>query len=430
MMRGFIIAAPHSGAGKTMITLGILRALQRQSVEVVSAKSGPDYIDPTFHRAASGAPCVNLDAWAMPPAQLRALATAKTGDMLVIEGAMGLFDGAPDISNPMGRGSVADLAEILDLPIILVLDAARQSQTAAAIVHGLASLRPGIKIAGVILNQIGSPRHGNMILKAINALGIPVLGAIPRMPEMQMPSRHLGLIQALEHPNLERFIENAAGLIARHIDLDVLQNLAAEIPTTNHAPALPPLGQNIAIAQDAAFAFSYPHLLSGWRRAGAQFSFFSPLKNEGPDTRTDAVFLPGGYPELHAEKLAHAANFAKAMHMANARNALIYGECGGYMTLGETLCDNKGITHRMLGLLPVHTSFENPRLHLGYRHLQTLGGLPWENALKGHEFHYATIVHETPDGRLFKAKDSLQTNLPDIGHIRKNTCGSFAHVIG
>lgn len=397
---------------------------------MTSAKSGPDYIDPQFHTAASGAACVNLDAWAMPLAQLRGLASGQDGELLVVEGAMGLFDGAPDAGDLMGRGSVADLAEALDLPVVLVLDAAKQSQTAAAVVHGLASLRPSVKIAGVILNQIGSPRHGEIIRSAIGAIGIPVLGAVPRSPNLQAPSRHLGLVQAQEHDDLEGFIEAAASLLETNVDLEALHALAAPIGTATRAAGLPPIGSKIAVARDAAFAFSYPHMLEDWRLAGAELSFFSPLNDEGPVADADAVFLPGGYPELYAGRLAQNDGFAAAMLAAKNRGALIYGECGGYMTLGESLTDAEGVAHRMLGFLPVSTSFTTRKLHLGYRRLAPMAGVPWSGGLMGHEFHYASVIEESAEGRLFKAQNSMREELADMGHVRGNVCGSFAHVIG
>ncbi len=412
-----------------MITLGLLRAFRKRGVHVTSAKSGPDYIDPRFHKAASGADCVNLDAWAMPPAQLRGLAVGQDRDLMIVEGAMGLFDGAPDASDPMGRGSVADLAETLDLPVVLVLDAAKQSQTAAAIVHGLANLRPSVKIAGVILNQIGSPRHGAIIKNAISSIGIPVLGAVPRSPNLQAPSRHLGLVQAQEHHDLEGFIEAAATMIAANVDLDTLSTLAAPIGVATRAVGLPPIGSKIAVARDAAFAFAYPHMLEDWRLAGAEVSTFSPLNNEGPSLAADAVFLPGGYPELYAGTLAQNSAFSGAMSGAKNRGALIYGECGGYMTLGNSLTDADGVAHRMLGLLPVSTSFAVRKLHLGYRRLSPLAGVPWHQGLMGHEFHYASVIEESTKGRLFKAQNSMCEALADMGHVRDNVSGSFAHVI-
>lgn len=428
-MKGFVIAAPHSGAGKTMITLGLLRAFKNRGVAVVSAKSGPDYIDPRFHLAASGSSCVNLDAWAMPPERLRGLAAAQDGELLIVEGAMGLFDGAPS-DDPMGQGSVADLAEALDLPVVLVLDAARQSQTAAAVVHGLASLRPSVRIVGVILNRIGSERHGTMISRAIEALGIPVLGIVPRTDTMKMPSRHLGLVLAEEHADLEAFIETAADLISSNVSLDLLLDLATPVHDAKRVAGLPPLGARISVARDKAFAFAYPHMLDDWRLAGAEVSTFSPLNDEGPAGDADAIFLPGGYPELYAGRLAQNTGFAAGMTSAKDRAALIYGECGGYMTLGGSLTDADGITHRMLGFLPVSTSFAARKLHLGYRRLTPLDDLPWAGPLNGHEFHYASIIEEDSHGRLFEARDSLGVTLGALGHRRGNIFGSFAHVIG
>lgn len=410
-----------------MVTLGLLRAFRRLGLAVKPAKSGPDYIDPQFHNAASDGECVNLDAWAMRPAQVRFLA-AQSGEILVIEGAMGLFDGAPDEQDPMGRGSVADLAEILDLPVILVLDVARQSQTATAIVHGLASLRSGVRIAGVILNKVGSPRHGAVISRAMAAINMPVLGMVPRVAAMQMPSRHLGLVQADEHPDLERFIEAVADLMAANIDLEAILTTATEIAPASHAVGLPPLGQKIAVAKDLAFSFMYPHMLEGWRLAGAELKFFSPLADEGPEN-VDAVFLPGGYPELYAGQLAENTKFTAGMHAARDRGSVIYGECGGYMTLGESLTDANGHSHKMLGLLPVHTSFAERKLHLGYRNLTPKPSFPWQGALKGHEFHYANITAEDDSGRLFDTTDSLGDSLGKIGHTKGRVFGSFTHVI-
>lgn len=425
-MKGLILSALNSGAGKTMVTLGLLRALRNREVDVVSAKSGPDYIDPQFHHAASGAECVNLDAWAMSVPDLRGVAAGQSGDLLLIEGAMGLFDGAPDPDNSMGRGSVADLAAILDLPVVLVLDVSKQSQTAAAVVRGL-MVQSEVRIAGVILNRVGSVRHGDMIKRAMEAAGIPVFGVIPRTKDLQTPSRHLGLVQASERNDIEPFIQKAAQIVGEGVLLDALQDIAAPVDSTNPPIGLRPLGHDIAVARDDAFAFSYPHVLNAWRRSGASVSFFSPLADEGPDPKADAVFLPGGYPELFARRLAAASEFSNGMHQAANRNAQIYGECGGYMTLGETLTDADGVVHKMLGLLPVHTSFAKPKLHLGYRHLKSINA-PWPDA-KGHEFHYASVTKESPTNRLYQAKDAMNNDLGALGHTSGNTFGSFIHVI-
>lgn len=422
-LKGLILAAPNSGAGKTVVTLGLLRALKRLGVDICSAKSGPDYIDPAFHAAATGKACVNLDAWAMPPEALRAMAHRQPSGLLLVEGAMGLFDAAPVPGNPMGKGSVADLAEMLDLPVVLVVDVARQAQSVAAVVAGLASFRRNVRVEGVILNRVGSVKHRAMIERAIT--GIPVLGAVPRDARLARDSRHLGLVQAGEEPQLAAFIEGAADVVTASLDLTALMALAGNLPDAGPAPQMAPLGQHIAIARDEAFSFVYPHMLEGWRASGATVSFFSPLADEGPSKGADAVFLPGGYPELHAGRLAGAKGFKRAMQ---ASEALIYGECGGYMVLGEGLEDAKGTTHEMLGLLPVSTSFAHPKLHLGYRRLTALKGPFQGQRLPAHEFHYARIAAAAP-ANLFATEDSMQQELGVIGHQRGKASGSFAHLI-
>ncbi|HEY9057056.1 MAG TPA: cobyrinate a,c-diamide synthase, partial [Aurantimonas sp.] len=309
-MTGLLIAAPHSGAGKTTVTLGLLRALRRAGVAVGSAKAGPDYIDPAFHAAASGGPCVNLDPWAMRPALVASLAgeAHQQGEAFVVEAMMGLFDGAAD-----GSGSAADLASMLDLNIVLVVDCARQSHSVAALVRGFATHRADIAIAGLILNRVGSDRHESLLREALAPLVIPVLGVLPRQPDLALPERHLGLVQAGEHGDLEAFIERAAGWIEEGCDLPAVTALASAglEPMAAASPGsvapLAPLGRTIAVARDDAFAFAYPHLLDGWRDAGAALSFFSPLADEAPAPAADAIYLPGGYPELHAGRLAAAS---------------------------------------------------------------------------------------------------------------------------
>ncbi len=419
-MGGLIVAAPASGSGKTTVTLGLLRALKRRGVPVRAAKSGPDYIDPRFHEAACGSPCVNLDAWAMDEARLRALAA---GDgTLVIEGAMGLFDGAP----PDGRGGTADLARLLGLPVVLVVDAARMGQSVGPLVAGFARHDPSVRVAGVVLNRVGSDRHRAMLVRAVEAAGLPVLGALPRVDALGHPSRHLGLVQAEERPDLEAFLDSAANLSERHLDLDALLALAdeASVRPASGPRTLPP-AQRIALARDAAFAFAYPHLLADWRAQGAEITFFSPLADDAVPS-ADLVILPGGYPELHAGRLAAAQIFMKSLRSAS-ENAEIYGECGGYMTLGETLVDAEGAEHRMAGLLPLATSFSQRRLHLGYRTVEATFG-PFPGRWTAHEFHYATTLREEGEP-LFRAWDAEGTELAPMGLRRGRVAGSFAHLI-
>ncbi|MGO4914702.1 cobyrinate a,c-diamide synthase [Pseudogemmobacter sp. W21_MBD1_M6] len=423
MSTGLILAAPASGSGKTTLTLGLLRALRNRDIAVRGAKSGPDYIDPRFHQAACGLPCLNLDAWAMSPDRIRSL--ARTEGLLLIEGAMGLFDGAP----PTGKGATADLARILSLPVVLVVDAARMAQSIVPLVAGFARHDPSVHVAALILNNVGSARHEDMLRAALAPLGLPVLGAVHRQADLSHPSRHLGLVQAQERPDLEAFLDRAATLVAAAVDLDGLCRLAQPLPAATAARTAPrtaPPAQRIAIARDAAFAFAYPHLLDDWHAAGAEITAFSPLSDQ-PAPDADLIYLPGGYPELHAGTLAGAVRFTASVRSAAANGTQVYGECGGYMTLGEVLIDADGTAHDMLGLLPLATSFARRKLHLGYRDLTSLGG-PFAGALKAHEFHYATTLHAKGQP-LFKARDAAGTALPDMGLIQGSASGSFAHII-
>jgi len=430
MTPGLIIAAPASGSGKTVVTLGLLRALRAAGVAVASCKVGPDYIDPRFHEVASGRPCRNLDPWAMRPATLTRLAllAGEGAELLVVEGVMGLFDGAAD-----GSGSTADLAALAGWPVVLVLDVGRQGPSAAAVLHGFRSFRADVEVAGVILNRVGSASHEAQICNAMTSLGAPVLGVVRRDAALDLPHRHLGLVQAEEHAELDGFLARAGAVLRASVDLEALRALArpGRLGEGGGAP-LPPPGQRIAVARDAAFAFAYPHLLEGWRQWGAELLPFSPLADEGPDAGADAVFLPGGYPELHAGRLAANGRFLAGLRAAAARGATVYGECGGYMTLGETLVDGDGMVHAMAGLLPVATSFAQRRLHLGYRRAVTLADGPWGprgTVLRGHEFHYASTTAADAGAPLFQAWDARGTDLGAMGSRRGTVCGSFLHVV-
>ena len=413
-----LIAAPASGSGKTTVTLGLLRALAQDGVPVRGAKSGPDYIDPRFHAAACGRPCLNLDAWAMGPDRLAALAAPGP---LIVEGAMGLFDGAP----PDGRGASADIARALGLPVVLVIDAGRMAQSVAPLALGFARHDPAVRIAGVILNRVGSDRHAAMLTSALDRAGLPVLGALPRDPALALPSRHLGLVQAGEHPDLAAFLDRAAEAVRNGCDLPAIAALLAPLPART-APRVPPPAQRIAVARDEAFAFAYPHLLDDWRAGGAEVTVFSPLSDD-PVQDADFVYLPGGYPELHAGRLSANSAFLRSLRDAAERGTPVYGECGGYMVLGDGLTDAGGDRHAMAGLLRLETSFADRRLHLGYRTLACAEG-PLAGHWTGHEFHYATTLR-AEGAPLFAARDAEGTALPPMGLRTGSVFGSFAHVI-
>jgi len=434
--RGLIIAAPHSGAGKTTVTLAVLAALARRGIRVRAAKAGPDYIDPAFHAAATGAPSVNLDSWAMPRPLLDALVTQahdKT-DIFVIEGVMGLFDGA---AGTAGRsGATADLAAYFNLPVVLVLDVARQAQSAAAVVRGFVSHDAAVGIAGVILNRVASEKHRALAADAIEALGIPVFGALPREATLTLPERHLGLVQAGEHADLDALIGRLAAMAEHHLDLNAV--LAAAEPLAiapangaSRAPAVPPPGQRVALAQDKAFSFIYPHLIAAWRANGAEIIPFSPLADEPPSERADSCWLPGGYPELHADALASATRFMSGLRRF-AETRPVHGECGGYMVLGDSLEDQAGKHHPMAGLLDHTTSFAKRKLHLGYRTARLLsdGVLGAKGAIvRGHEFHYASLTSAGGDECLAELRDGEGRALGNAGGRRGHVSGTFFHAI-
>ena len=429
--RGLIFAAPASGSGKTAIVAGLLRLLARRGLAASPAKLGPDYIDPAFHAAAARRPCLNIDLWAMRPATVTALLRRLSGgaELVLVEGAMGLFDGAAD-----GTGSAADFAALTGWPVVLVIDARGQAQSAGALLRGFCLHRADVRIAGVVFNRVGSAAHESSLRQGVAPLGLPVLGAIPRAADLAVPERHLGLVQAVEHADLDGFLDRAADLLEAHLAVDRLLDVAAMGPSLPAAspPSLPTLGRRIAVARDAAYAFAYPGQLDAWRGVGSEIAFFSPLADEAPADGCDAVYLPGGYPELHAGPLATGARFFAGLRRAAARGATIFGECGGYMTLGAGLVDAAGRRHAMAGLLPLESSFALRRLHLGYREAAVIADHPLGKAgdrFRGHEFHYATVLAEGEGEPLFDCRDALGQALGSVGRRRGNVAGSFIHLI-
>jgi len=436
MTAALIVSAPRSGAGKTTVTLGLLAALRRRGVRLRAAKAGPDYIDPAFHAAATGTASVNLDSWAMRPDLLDALLAeaARDADLVVIEGAMGLFDGVP--GEPGRSGAAADLAARWRLPVLLVLDVAGQSQSAAAVAGGFASHHPDVRLAGVILNQVGSERHRRLVSEAIAGRSVPVLGAIARDATLVLPERHLGLVQAQEHDDLAQRLARLADAVEQQCDVDAIVAVAkawmhGTTPGMTDQPSIPPPGQRIALASDVAFSFVYPHLLAAWRRTGAEIFPFSPLADAAPPDHCDVCWLPGGYPELHAGALAAAQNFRAGLARFAATRP-VHGECGGYMVLGEGLVDADGARHAMTGLLGHTTSFAQRRLHLGYRAARLLAPCPIGAAgarVRGHEFHHASLIAPGGDEPLVALRDAQGTPVTESGSRRGHVTGTFFHVI-
>jgi cobyrinic acid a,c-diamide synthase len=368
----------------------------------------------------------------MPPALLDALVAdaGRAADVLVIEGAMGLFDGVPV---PGRTGAAADLAVRFHLPVLLVLDVSGQSQSAAAIVRGFAAHDLAVRLAGVILNRVGSERHRRLVTDAIARVGVPVVGAVARNNTLTLPERHLGLVQAGEHADLAARLARLAEMAERQLDLDAILALASplRLHSADAQLALAPPGQRIALASDAAFSFVYAHVIGGWRRAGAEITTFSPLADEPPPETCDVCWLPGGYPELYADRLVAASGFRAGLARF-AETRPVHGECGGYMVLGRSLEDAAGVTHPMAGLLGHATSFVKKRMQLGYREARLMATNPIGAAgeiVRGHEFHYATVVSPGDDAPLADLYDGQNRPLGPAGSRRGQVTGTFFHAI-
>jgi cobyrinic acid a,c-diamide synthase len=430
---GLIVAAPASGSGKTVVTLGLLRHFARAGRAVASAKAGPDYIDPAFHAAATGRACLNIDPWAMRGATIAGiLERLGEAELILCEGVMGLFDGAIG-----GSGSTADIAAATGWPVVLVVDARAQGASVGALLRGFAGHRPDVTVAGVIFNRVAGESHARILAEASRE-AVPstaILGAVQRSDSLNLPERHLGLVQAREKADLGDFLDRAADGISSQVDVQTLLTLArpAKVETARaRSQPLPPPGQRIAVADDAAFAFRYPLVIDGWRAQGAEIVPFSPLADEAPDGLADAVYLPGGYPELHAGRLAAAARFKTGLRSAADRGAAVFGECGGYMVMGRGLVDGSGARHAMADLLPLETSFAARKLHLGYRRARVAVDCPLGRIgarFRGHEFHYAAILEEGPASSLFVCEDAAGRELGPTGLASGRVIGSFVHLI-
>ncbi len=426
---GILISAPSSGTGKTTVMLGLLRAFSDMGLRVQPFKSGPDYIDPAFHHAAARKASFNLDSWGMDEALMNTIvAEGEDADIAIAEGSMGLYDGVAT-KGASGFGSSAETAVRFGWPVILVVDVSGQAQSAAATALGFMKYMPDLPFGGVILNRVASPRHERLARLGMEQAGIKVLGVLPRRGDLALPERHLGLIQAIEHPDLEQAISNYASFLSEHVDLEAIRAVAQGTNAPKVGRLVRPPAQRIALARDAAFSFTYPHLLKAWRTEGAEILPFSPLNDDlVPDA--DLVWLPGGYPELHAGTLAGANKFLTSLR-EHAATKPVHGECGGYMALGTTLIDKEGVAHKMAGLLGVVTSYEKRKFHLGYRQAvlqEAVLGYQRGSRLRGHEFHYSTILEE-PDAPLAQVTDADGNLVSETGSLRGHVSGTFFHMI-
>lgn len=389
-----VIAGTHSGAGKTTVTTGILAAFRRAGVRVASAKVGPDYIDPGYHRLATGRPSRNLDLWMCGRDAVHGVAAraAAGADLFVVEGVMGLFDGAGDGTS----SSTADIAELLQAPVVLVVDASSTSQSIAAVVHGFRSFDPRVQLAGVILNRVGSDGHETLLREALATIDAPVVGALRRDDRLVWRDRHLGLVPVVERTvEVTESLDVLAHTISERVDLSMLRTIAAAAPPLRPSPSVETSERSapsssavrIGVAAGAAFSFLYPDNLEALAAAGAELIEFDPLQDEELPDDLGGLFLGGGFPEVYADQLGANSQLLHEVRTRIAGGLVTWAECGGLLWLARSL-DGRP----MAGVVPADASI-TPKLTLGYRTATTqlvtpLG--PAGTILRGHEFHYST----------------------------------------
>ena len=440
-IHGFLIAAPQSGSGKTTVSLAIMAALSRRGLAVAPFKCGPDFIDPGYHQLVTGRASINLDGWMCPADFVRETFRlhAEGSDVAVIEGVMGLFDG---IGSSAGEGSSAQIAALSGAPVVLVVNARGMAASAAALVKGFVEFDPHVRLAGVIFNNVGSPAHGELLRQSL-AVALPeltVFGCIPRDDSLVIASRHLGLVTAEDNPLSAAFVDHLAEMAEGCLDLDRLAGLgfdSAQPPVrlidekrwfdSAHQPVFVEPPVRVAVARDAAFCFCYPDNLRLLREAGAEIVFFSPLADGKLPPDIAGIYLPGGYPELHVERLAANTGMCSAITAAVQADMPVYGECGGLIYLSQGVADGGAF----VGTFPAQARMLSKRKALGYRQVEicadTLIGAAGSVA-RGHEFHYSEIdpLPEEID-RVYRVTHQGR-ELPPEGYSYRNCLASYIHL--
>jgi cobyrinic acid a,c-diamide synthase len=417
----FLIAAPASGAGKTTITLGLLRALVNKGLQVQPFKCGPDYLDPMHHKIAARRVSINLDTFMAGAAHVLQTYGKYTdqADVALAEGVMGLFDGAEKM-----KGSSAEIAALLRIPVILVINAQAMAYSAAPIIYGFKNFYAGIDLKGVIFNKVNSASHYRFLEDACQDVGVEALGYLPHQPDLTIPSRHLGLSTSTAI-DFDSLCNRIAASMLKTVDLErLLQITATPVmapqtpPVSPHAPA----AYRIAVAYDEAFSFTYQENLEVFKQLG-QVVFFSPLQDtELP--ACDLLYLAGGYPELFLEPLSRNKSMLDAIRTYCENGGSTYGECGGMMYLGQSITDAAGQEFEMVNFLPLATSMENPKLQLGYRCVASA-----EGEIKGHEFHYSTCK-ELADTSVLPCRITNARGLAVSSRIyqKQQTIASYLHL--
>ncbi len=414
MTKAIVIAGVRSGVGKTTIATGIMGALNRRGHQVQPFKAGPDYIDPSYHNLACGVPSRNLDTWLLPHPTVTELFRRAGGDdkVCVVEGVMGVFDGHSSLTE---EGSTAQLAKLLNVPVILVVDAAKVARSVAAEVLGYQQFDPSLRLAGVILNGVGGPRHLEFCQPQIEATtGLPVLGYLPRREEFVQPERHLGLIPTVEGTVVQEWYDSLVAQVEETIDLDQILSISATASPPAGAPRVypgepQPKRTRIAIAQDKAFSFYYQDSLDLLQAWGAELAPFSPLTDEALPENIGGVYIGGGFPEMFARELSENRPMLESVRNALSQDLPVYAECGGLMYLGRSLSDLDGAEYPMVGAIPVITSMNNRRLTLGYREVEACEDTPLLNRgqkVRGHEFHWSVLTEQPgPEQAVYRVVD-------------------------
>jgi len=432
-VKGIVIAGTHSGVGKTTVATGIMAALCRKGHKVQPFKVGPDYIDPSYHSTVCALPCRNLDTWLLEQAAVVELfhRAMKNKDIAVVEGVMGLFDGFRGESE---EGSTAHVAKLLRLPVVLVVDASAAARSVGAMVLGFKSFDPGLSLAGVILNGIAGERHLEFVKPSLEKAGVPLLGYIPRRPDLALPERHLGLIPVVEGKVSMDFYDRLAEQIERTINVEHILRLAAPIDLSEpDGPLLFPEAPGaakvaIAVAKDKAFNFYYPDSLDLLEAWGAEIVSFSLLEGRELPLGVGGVYIGGGFPELYARELSENSSMRRSLQKAAQRGLPIYAECGGLMYLGESIEDSEGKSYPMAAVFPYRSSMKGSKLTLGYRNVSALDDNPLMSkgeSVRGHEFHLSVLQGEP---RTPSAYDVLDQPGRKEGFRTKNTLASYVHL--
>lgn len=421
MIAQFLIGGTSSGGGKTTLTTGLLRLLRNRGYRVQPFKCGPDYIDPQYHKMASGRVSINLDNWLASGEHLHNLYArhSQEADISVTEGVMGLFDGYKGM-----EGSSARIAELLNLPILLVVNAQSTAFSVAATLFGFSQFYPKIHLIGVIFNKVASPRHYAFLQEAASAAQVPSLGYIPRMEELSVPSRHLGLTLDTQL-DFDAYADRIAETLEKYVEVDCLLELCA---TNALAPTLTPDTPKgtlrISVARDEAFNFTYQANLDQLQQLGS-VSYFSPLTDPSLPP-SDLVYIPGGYPEFFLPQLAQNQQLQEEIRDYVASGGKLLAECGGMMYLCRSITDEKGVSYPMVDILPQEATMQNMRLHLGYRTLTIQGQEPWQ----GHEFHYSSIasLSEPIPNYASSVKDARGNEVETPLYRIKNCIAGYTHL--